>query len=149
MTPDFWSEWQDLNLRPLPPQVKGYSFLRDIASNTCFFVRKNWYKVRCVLLSPGSPGLKVVKYVVVKSAPIWCGQASRERIILFTVIVVRSCGRCLEGFARLGMLYCNPYEVNCQEVSRVNIWDAVDKEKAAIAVRDCRLKHIKNRPNLP
>ena len=61
-----WSEWQDLNLRPLPPQAKGCSFLRDMASNTCFFVRKNWYKVRCVLLPPGSPVLKVVKYVVVK-----------------------------------------------------------------------------------
>ena len=25
----------------VPPQAKGYVFLRDIASNTCFLVRKN------------------------------------------------------------------------------------------------------------
>ena len=124
-----WSEWQDLNLRPLPPQAKGYGFLRDIASNTCFFVRKNWYKVRCVLLSPGSSVLKVVKYVVVKSAPIWCGQASRERIILFAVIVVRSCRRFISDSAHLRLSYFNSFGNVCQEVSRVNIWDTVIKEK--------------------
>ena len=47
------------------------------------------------------------------------------------MIVVRSCGRFLEGFARLGVLYCNSYEGNCQEVSGVNIWDAVIKEKVS------------------
>ena len=28
----------------------------------------------------------------------------------------------------MGVLYCNSYEVNCQDVSRVNIWDAVPKK---------------------
>ena len=124
-----WSEWQDLNLRPLPPQAIRCSFLRDIASNTCFLVRKDCCKIRCVLLSPRSPVLKVVKYVVVKSAPIWCGQTSRERITFYRAIVVRSCGRFLEGFTCLGVLYCNSYESVCQEVSRMNFWDAVIKEK--------------------
>ena len=59
-----------LNLRPLSPQATRYSFLRDIASNTCFLVRKDCCKVHYVLLSPRSPVLKVVKYVVKKSAPI-------------------------------------------------------------------------------
>ena len=45
-------------------------------------------------------------------------------------IVVRSCGRFLEGFVRLVVLYCNSYESVCQEVSGVNIWDAVVKEKS-------------------
>ena len=43
--------------------------------------------------------------------------------------MVRACGRFLEGFVRLVVLYCNSYEGNCQEVSRVNIRDAVVKEK--------------------
>ena len=47
----------------------------------------------------------------------------------FRAIVVRVCGRFLEGFVRLVVLYCNSYEGVCQEVSRVNIWDAVVKEK--------------------
>ena len=89
----FWSEWQDLNLRPLPPQAKGYSFLRDIASNTCFFVRKNWYKVRRVLLSPGSPVLKVVKHVVIKSAPNLMWSSIKGADNFFRAIVVRVCGR--------------------------------------------------------
>ena len=125
----FWSEWQDLNLRPLPPQATKYSFLRDIASNTCFLVRKDWYKVRRVLLSPGSPVLKVVKHVVVKSAPIWCGQASRERITFYRSIVVRSCGRLLTDSAHPRLSYCNSFERVCQEVSRMKFWDAVIKEK--------------------
>ena len=124
-----WSEWQDLNLRPLPPQATRYSFLRDIASDTCFFVQKDCCKVHCVLLSPRSPVLKVVKYVVKKSAPIWCGQTSRERIVLFTAIVVRSCGHFQAASAYLRLSYCNSFELVCQEVSRMNFWDAVIKEK--------------------
>ena len=82
-----------------------------------------------MLLSPGSPVLKVVKHVVIKSAPhlMWSSFKGADNFICR--IVVRSCGRFLEGFARLGVLYCNSYEGNCQEVSRVNIWDAVIKEK--------------------
>ena len=53
-----------MRLRSLPPQATRYSFLRDIASNTCFLVRKDCCKVHYVLLSPRSPVLKVVKYVV-------------------------------------------------------------------------------------
>ena len=45
------------------------------------------------------------------------------------MIVVRSCGRFLEGFVRLAVLYCNSYEDNCQEVSRMKICDAVIKDK--------------------
>ena len=45
--------------------------------------------------------------------------------------MVRACGRFLEGFVRSGVLYCNSYEGVCQEVSRVNIWDAVVKEKVS------------------
>ena len=118
-----------LNLRPLPPQATRYSFLRDIASNTCFLVRKDCCKVHCVLLSPRSPVLKVVKYVVKKSAPIWCGQASRERITFYRSIVVRSCGRFLTDSTHLRLSYCNSFENVCQEVSRMNFWDAVIKEK--------------------
>ena len=54
-----------------------------------------------MLLSPGSPVLKVVKYVVIKSAPKLMASASEERIVLFAVIVVRVCGRFLEGSAQL------------------------------------------------
>ena len=54
------------------------------------------------------------------------------------MIVVRACGRFLEGFARFGGLYCNSYESVCQEVSRVNIWDAVIKEKGE--ERNCTLR---------
>ena len=46
-------------------------------------------------------------------------------------IVVRACGRFLEGFVRLVVLYCNSYESVCQEVSGVKIWDAVVKEKVS------------------
>ena len=82
-----------------------------------------------MLLSPGSPVLKVVKHVVIKSAPDLMWSSIRERIVLFMAIVVRACGRFLEGFVRLVVLYCNSYESVCQEVSGVNICDAVVKEK--------------------
>ena len=45
--------------------------------------------------------------------------------------MVRACGRFHEGFVRLVVLYCNSYESVCQEVSGVNIWDAVVKEKVS------------------
>ena len=72
-----------------------------------------------MLLSPGSPVLKVVKHVVVKSAPnlMWSGIKGADNF--FRAIVVRVCGRFLEGFARLGVLYCNPYEGVCQECLRL------------------------------
>ena len=124
-----WSEWQDLNLRPLPPQAKGDGFLRDIASNTCFFVRKNWYKVRRVLLSPGSPVLKVVKHVVIKSAPnlMWSGIKGADNFLY------GNCGQSMWsvsiGFRHLRLSYCNSSSASCQEVSGIKSWDAVDKEK--------------------
>ena len=68
-------------------------------------------------------------YVVVKSAPKLMASASGERIVLFAVIVVRSCCRFLEGFVCSRVLYCNSCEGVCQEVSGVNIWDAVIIEK--------------------
>ena len=114
---------------PPLPQATRYSFLRDIASNTCFLVRKDCCKVHYVLLSPGSPVLNMVKYVVKKSAPIWCGQASRERITFYRSIVVRSCGHFQAASAYLRLSYCNSFERVCQEVSRMKIWDAVVKEK--------------------
>ena len=43
--------------------------------------------------------------------------------------MVRACGRFLTDSAHLRLSYCNSYESVCQEVSRVNIWDAVVKEK--------------------
>ena len=78
---------QRMNLQPLPPQATRYSFLRDIASNTCFLVRKDCYKVHYVLLSPRSPVLKVVKYVVVKirSHLMWSSIKGADRFI---------CGNC-------------------------------------------------------
>ena len=84
-----------------------------------------------MLLSPGSPVLKVVKHVVIKSAPdlMWSSIKGADNFICR--IVVRSCGRFLEGFVRLVVLYCNSYESVCQEVSGVNIWDAVVKEKVS------------------
>ena len=48
---------------------------------------------------------------------------------MFRVIVVRSCGRFLVDSVHLKLVYCNSYKRVCQEVSRVNIWDAVVKEK--------------------
>ena len=74
-----------------------------------------------MLLPPGRPVLKVVKHVVIKSAPNLIWSSIKGRIFLFAVIVVRSCGRFLEGFVRLVVLYCNSYESVCQEVSGVNI----------------------------
>ena len=32
-------------------------------------------------------------------------------------------------FRPLGLVYCSSFERVCQEISRVNIWDAVIKEK--------------------
>ena len=82
-----------------------------------------------MLLSPGSPVLKVVKHVVIKSAPdlMWLSIKGADNF--FRAIVVRVCGRYLEGLTCLGMLYCNSYERVCQEVSRIKNWDAVVKEK--------------------
>ena len=74
-----------------------------------------------MLLPPGSPVLKVVKHVVIKSAPnlMWLGIKGADNF--FRAIVVRVCGRFLEGFVRLVVLYCNSYESVCQEISGVNI----------------------------
>jgi hypothetical protein len=125
----FWSEWQVLHSGSLLPQAKGCGFLRDIASNTCFFVRKNWYKVRCVLLPPGSPVLKVVKYVVVKSAPdlMWSSIKGADNFLY------GNCGQSMwsvsNGFRHLRLSYCTSLKWICQEVSGVNIWDAVIKDK--------------------
>ena len=82
-----------------------------------------------MLLSPGSPVLKVVKHVVVKSAPDLMWSSIKGRIFLFAVIVVRSCGRFLTASVHSRLSYCNSLKGICQEVSRVNIWDAVIKEK--------------------
>ena len=82
-----------------------------------------------MLLSPGSPVLKVVKHVVIKSAPhlMWSGIMGADSFI---------CGNCGQSmwsvsnvFRHLRLLYCNSYESVCQEVSGVNIWDAVIKDK--------------------
>ena len=82
-----------------------------------------------MLLSPGSPVLKVVKYVVVKSAPDLMWSSIKGADNFFRAIVVRVCGRFLEGFICLGVLYCNSYESVCQEVSRMKICDALIKDK--------------------
>ena len=47
------------------------------------------------------------------------------------MIVVRSCGRFLADSVHLRLVYCNSLKENCQEVSGVNIWDAVIKEKVS------------------
>ena len=47
-------------------------------------------------------------------------------------IVVRSYGRFLADSVHLRLVYCNSYESVCQEVSGVNIWDAVVKEKGKV-----------------
>ena len=82
-----------------------------------------------MLLSPGSPVLKVVKHVVIKSAPNLMWSSIRERIVLFTAIVVRTCGHFQATSAHLRLSYCNSFKSVCQEVSGVNIWDAVIKDK--------------------
>ena len=82
-----------------------------------------------MLLSPGSPVLKVVKHVVVKSAPnlMWSSIMGADSFIF------DDCGQIMwsvsNGFRHLRLLYCNSFERVCQAVSRVNIWDAVVKEK--------------------
>ena len=43
--------------------------------------------------------------------------------------MVRSCGRFLADSVHLRLVYCNSLMEVCQEVSRINIWDAVVKEK--------------------
>ena len=43
--------------------------------------------------------------------------------------MVKLCGRFLADSAHLRLPYCNSLMEICQEVSRVNIWDAVVKEK--------------------
>ena len=43
--------------------------------------------------------------------------------------MVRACGRFLADSVHLRLVYCNSYESVGQEVSGVNIWDAVVKEK--------------------
>ena len=46
------------------------------------------------------------------------------------------CGQIMSSFSlgvrHLRLLYCNSCEIICQEVSGVNIWDAVDKEKGKV-----------------
>ena len=91
-----------------------------------------------MLLSPGSPVLKVVKYVVVKSAPdlMWSGIKGADNFLY------GNCGQSMwsvsRGFRHLKLSYCNSYESVCQEVSRLNIWDAVIKEKGE--ERNCTLR---------
>ena len=84
-----------------------------------------------MLLSPGSPVLKVVKHVVIKSAPNLMWSSIKGADNFFRAIVVSSCGLFLLDSAHLRLVYCNSYESVCQEVSRVNIWDAVVKEKVS------------------
>lgn len=43
--------------------------------------------------------------------------------------MVRACGRFLADSVHLKLVYCNSYKRVCQEVSRVNIWVAVVKDK--------------------
>ena len=43
--------------------------------------------------------------------------------------MVRVCGRFISDSAHLRLSYCNSFGNVCQEVSRVNIWDTVIKEK--------------------
>ena len=52
--------------------------------------------------------------------------------------MVRACGRFLADLVHLKLVYCNSYKRVCQEVSRVNIWDAVIKEKGE--ERNCTLR---------
>ena len=83
-----------------------------------------------MLLSPGSPVLKVVKHVVIKSAPdlMW------SSIMGADCFICGDCGQSMWSFSlrfrHLMLSYCNSYERVCQEVSRVNIWVAVVKEKS-------------------
>ena len=91
-----------------------------------------------MLLSPGSPVLKVVKHVVIKSAPdlMWSGIMGADNFICR--IVVRSCGRFQATSIHLRLSYCNSFESVCQEVSRMKICDAVIKEKGE--ERNCTLR---------
>ena len=91
-----------------------------------------------MLLSPGSPVLKVVKHVVIKSAPdlMWSNFKGADSFI---------CGNCGQsmwsvsrGFRHLRLLYCTSLKGICQEVSRLNIWVAVVKEKGE--QRNCTLR---------
>ena len=82
-----------------------------------------------MLLPPGSPVLKVVKHVVIKSAPdlMWSSFKGTDNFLY------GNCGQSMwsvsNGFSHLRLSYCNSYECVCQEVSRIKIWDAVTKEK--------------------
>ena len=87
-----------------------------------------------MLLSPGSPVLKVVKHVVIKSAPhlMWSSIKGADRFIY------GNCGQIMWSFftdsAHLRLSYYNSFERVCQAVSRVNIWDAVTKEKVGMTL---------------
>ena len=71
----------------------------------------------------------VVKHVVIKSAPdlMWSGIMGADSFIY------GNCGQSMWsvscGSACLGWCIVTLFESVCQEVSRVNIWDAVVKEK--------------------
>ena len=83
-----------------------------------------------MLLSLGSPVLKVVKHVVIKSAPdlMWSSIMGADNFLY------GNCGQSMWSLfftnsAHLRLSYCNSFERVCQEVSRLNIWNAVVKEK--------------------
>ena len=82
-----------------------------------------------MLLSPGSPVLKVVKHVVIKSAPnlMWSNFKGADSFFF------DDCGQIMwsvsRGFRHIRLLYCTSLKGICQEVSRLNIWVAVVKEK--------------------
>ena len=67
-----------------------------------------------------------------------CGRKIRSHLMWSSIrgadnficrIVVRSCRRFISDSAHLRLSYCNSFGNVCQEVSRVNIWDAIVKEK--------------------
>ena len=74
-----------------------------------------------MLLSPGSPVLKVVKHVVIKSAPnlMWSSIKGADSFIF------DDCGQIMSsfyfGFRPLGLAYCNSFERVYQEVSGMKI----------------------------
>ena len=88
-----------------------------------------------MLPSPGSPVLKVVKHVVIKSAPdlMWSSIKGADHFIF------DDCGQIMWsvsiGFRHLRLSYCNSSSASCQEFWRIKICDAVVKDKG-------RGKHI-------
>ena len=79
-----WSEWHDLNVRPLPPQARLEHFYGHFIFFQTFPLRQKWPFALSWHLVSGSSSRVYGRVCGRKNPlPIWCGQASWERIIFY------------------------------------------------------------------